>query len=147
MTTWHEQKFSYVLNCKTLELKIRFLLETPCFHITFTIKVSLFFRGATGRDTDLLMDSTGTNNLLLINLQIKFLSTFRFFGSRERMVGAGQPCWSAVWIRLGTLETWDHPLGPVGSSSSQHRRTPEIVLEKGHASFWIKSSPPVEKVL
>ena len=35
---------------------------------------------------------------------------------------------------------WDRavvPLGPLGSSSSQHRRTPEIVLQKGHASFRI----------
>ena len=36
------------------------------------------------------------------------------------------------------------PLGPSGSLSSQHRRTPEIVLEKGHAPFWITSSHPVQ---
>jgi hypothetical protein len=30
-----------------------------------------------------------------------------------------------------------HPLGPLGSSSSQHRRTPELVLQKSHASFRI----------
>ncbi|KAJ1470919.1 hypothetical protein T484DRAFT_3566487 [Baffinella frigidus] len=29
------------------------------------------------------------------------------------------------------------PLGPLGSSSSQHRRTPELVLQKRHASFRI----------
>ena len=36
------------------------------------------------------------------------------------------------------------PLGPLGSSSSQHRCTPEIVLQKGHASFRITSSPHTE---
>ena len=38
------------------------------------------------------------------------------------------------------------PLGPLGSSSSQHRRTPEIVLLKGHASFRITSGPPVQRI-
>ena len=33
------------------------------------------------------------------------------------------------------------PFGPLGSSSSQHRRTPELVLLKGPASFRITSSP------
>ena len=37
------------------------------------------------------------------------------------------------------------PLGPLGSSSSKHRRTPEIVLQKDHASFRITSSPPVKR--
>ena len=36
-----------------------------------------------------------------------------------------------------------HPFGPLGSSGSQHTRTPELVLEKGHASFRITSSPPL----
>ena len=38
-----------------------------------------------------------------------------------------------------------HPvnlLGPLGPSSSQHRRTPELVLQKRHASFRITFSPP-----
>eukprot|EP00290_Baffinella_frigidus_P009741 CAMPEP_0180138960 /NCGR_PEP_ID=MMETSP0986-20121125/13242_1 /TAXON_ID=697907 /ORGANISM="non described non described, Strain CCMP2293" /LENGTH=79 /DNA_ID=CAMNT_0022080959 /DNA_START=242 /DNA_END=477 /DNA_ORIENTATION=- len=30
-------------------------------------------------------------------------------------------------------------LGPLGSSSSHHRRTPELVLQKGHASFRMTS--------
>ena len=34
------------------------------------------------------------------------------------------------------------PLGPLGSSSSQHRRTPELVLQKSHASFRITFRPP-----
>ena len=34
------------------------------------------------------------------------------------------------------------PLGPLGSSSSQHRRTPELVLQKSHASFRITYLPP-----
>ena len=38
------------------------------------------------------------------------------------------------------------PLGPLGSSSSQHRRTPEIVLKKDHASFRITSGPPVQSI-
>ena len=33
------------------------------------------------------------------------------------------------------------PLGPLGSSSSQHRRTPNIVLWRDHDSFRITSSP------
>ena len=33
------------------------------------------------------------------------------------------------------------PLGPLGSSSTQHRRTPELVQRKGQASFRITSSP------
>ena len=36
----------------------------------------------------------------------------------------------------------DHPLGPLGSSSSQHRRTLELVLQKSHASFRITFRPP-----
>ena len=35
-----------------------------------------------------------------------------------------------------------NPLGPLGSSSSQHMRTLELVLQKSHASFWITFSPP-----
>ena len=35
------------------------------------------------------------------------------------------------------------PLGPLGSSSLQYRRTPEIVLWKDHASCRITSSPPL----
>ena len=38
------------------------------------------------------------------------------------------------------------PLGPLGSSSSQHRRTPEIVLKKDHDSFRITSDPPVQSI-
>ena len=38
------------------------------------------------------------------------------------------------------------PFGPLGSSSSQHRRTPEIVVWKGHASFRITSAPPVHRI-
>ncbi|KAJ1480681.1 hypothetical protein T484DRAFT_1956065 [Baffinella frigidus] len=34
------------------------------------------------------------------------------------------------------------PLGPLGSSSSQHRRTPELVLQESHASFRITFRPP-----
>jgi len=34
------------------------------------------------------------------------------------------------------------PLVPLGSSSFQHRRTPELVLQKSHASFRITFSPP-----
>ena len=34
-------------------------------------------------------------------------------------------------------------LGPSGSSSSQHRRTPGIILLKDHASFRITSGPPL----
>ena len=34
------------------------------------------------------------------------------------------------------------PLGPSGSSSSQHRRTPELILQKGHASCQVTFSPP-----
>ena len=34
------------------------------------------------------------------------------------------------------------PLGPLGSSRSQHRRTPMFFLWKGHASFRITSGPP-----
>jgi hypothetical protein len=37
-------------------------------------------------------------------------------------------------------------LGPLVSASSQHRRTPEIVLQKGHASFRITSSPPLQRI-
>ena len=33
-------------------------------------------------------------------------------------------------------------LGPLGFSSSQHRRSPELLLQKGHASFRITPSPP-----
>ena len=33
-----------------------------------------------------------------------------------------------------------------GSSSSQYRRTLELVLQKGHASFRIKSSFPVQRI-
>jgi len=33
------------------------------------------------------------------------------------------------------------PSGPLGSSSSQHKRTPELVLQKDHASFRITSPP------
>ena len=36
------------------------------------------------------------------------------------------------------------PLGLLGASSSQHRRTPETDPKKGHASFWITSAPPVQ---
>ena len=36
-------------------------------------------------------------------------------------------------------------LGPVGSSSSQYRRTLELVLQKSHASFRITSSFPVRR--
>jgi len=38
--------------------------------------------------------------------------------------------WSGVWHSHVNA-----PLGPLGSSSSQHRRTPELVLQKDHASF------------
>ena len=41
-----------------------------------------------------------------------------------------------------TLLRTTAPLGPLGSSSSLQRRTPELVLQKGHASFRITSSPP-----
>ena len=37
-------------------------------------------------------------------------------------------------------------LGPLDSSSSQHRRTPELVLQKDHASFRITSGPPVQSI-
>ena len=37
------------------------------------------------------------------------------------------------------------PSGPLGSSSSQHRRTLEVVLQKSHASFRITSGLPVER--
>ena len=36
-------------------------------------------------------------------------------------------------------------LGPLGSSSSQHRRPPELILRKGRASFRITSGPPSQK--
>ena len=38
------------------------------------------------------------------------------------------------------------PLGILGHLSSKHRRTPEIVLSKGHASFRITSSSPVQRI-
>ena len=38
------------------------------------------------------------------------------------------------------------PSGPLGYSSSQHRRTPEIVLKKDHASFRITSDPHVQSI-
>ena len=38
------------------------------------------------------------------------------------------------------------PLGPLGSSSSQHRRTPELVLWKDHTSFQFTSAPPVQRI-
>jgi len=45
-----------------------------------------------------------------------------------------------------TTPRWDRDLpqhlGPLGSSSSQHRRTPELVLQRSHASFRITFRPP-----
>ena len=45
-----------------------------------------------------------------------------------------------------TLSMPPPPLGLSGSSSSQHRRKPEIVLHKGHASLRITSAPPVQGI-
>ena len=42
----------------------------------------------------------------------------------------------------GTVGGHSGPLGPLDSSSSQHRRTPELVLQKSHASFRITFRPP-----
>jgi hypothetical protein len=39
-----------------------------------------------------------------------------------------------------------NPSGRLGSSSSQYRRTPELVLQKGHASFRITSSLSVQRI-
>ncbi|KAJ1492793.1 hypothetical protein T484DRAFT_1880539, partial [Baffinella frigidus] len=38
------------------------------------------------------------------------------------------------------------PLGPLGSSSTHHRRTLELVLQGGPASVGIASSPPVLRI-
>ena len=38
------------------------------------------------------------------------------------------------------------PLGPLAFSSFQHRRTPELVLQKDYASFRITSGPPVQRI-
>jgi len=46
--------------------------------------------------------------------------------------------------RGGPAPQLTYPLGPLDSSSSQHRRTPELVLQKGHASFRITS---IDKLL
>ena len=40
----------------------------------------------------------------------------------------------------------ESPLGPLGSLSSQYRRTLELVLQKSHASFRITSSFPVQRI-
>ena len=38
------------------------------------------------------------------------------------------------------------PRGPVDSSRSQHRRTPEIFQKKGRASFRITPGPPAQSI-
>ena len=45
----------------------------------------------------------------------------------------GVRCQSTRFLQL--CRTSCGPLGPLGSSSSQRRRTPKIVLQKGHTSF------------
>jgi len=45
--------------------------------------------------------------------------------------------WLTSRRQAGRLQAVTRPLGPLGSSSSQHRWTPELVLQKSHASFRI----------
>ena len=45
-------------------------------------------------------------------------------------------------VRRAVADADAGPLGPLGPSSSQHRRTPELVLQKSHASFRITFRPP-----
>ena len=42
-------------------------------------------------------------------------------------------CRVLVWVVSYERGNPVSPLGPLGSSSSQHRRTPELVLQKNHA--------------
>ena len=59
-------------------------------------------------------------------------------------VGLGGGYVVGWWGRVGWRGAG--PSGPVGSSSSQYRRTLELVLPKKHASFRITSSFPVQRI-
>ena len=39
-----------------------------------------------------------------------------------------------------------YPSGPLGSSITQHRRTPGFFLDKGCAFFRITSGPPIQRI-
>ncbi|KAJ1473894.1 hypothetical protein T484DRAFT_3304412 [Baffinella frigidus] len=69
----------------------------------------------------------------------------------EQLVGASRSQAADTSSREGAAggthaPTAPRPLGPLGSSSSHDRRTPELILQKGHASFRITSSPPVQRI-
>ena len=64
--------------------------------------------------------------------------------SRSCVGCSGNSSVAYLVIRSRNLECGEPrcPLGPLGSSSSQQRRTPGLVLQKSHASFRITFRPP-----
>ena len=71
-----------------------------------------------------------------------------FIGFKVFVAGSVGTCVPALLPTVGSTSGLfktppSQTLGPLGSSSFQNRRTPEIVLLKGHASFRITSSPLV----
>ena len=78
-------------------------------------------------------------------ITVSFVSEFR---AASTLIGREQTPAQASLIRVKDCTQGSQaygtsgPFGPLGSSRSQHRRTPELVLQKSHASFRITFRPP-----
>jgi hypothetical protein len=85
-----------------------------------------------------------TLELVLQKSHVYFRITFRPPGTASLGDSSGYPMRLTLVILHGTgIAAIPHvPLGPLGPSSSQHRRTLELVLQESHVYFRITFRPP-----